>query len=265
MNWNNIRSINGKQFDGFEEFVCQLARKENIINAKKFVRLGNPDGGLECYWELNDGNLIGWQAKFFTNSLSSKWNQIQESIESLLNNYTNIKKYIIAIPLDPPKNGRVTVEEKIKEWEELAKSKNVDLTIEFLWSNDMIEKIQTPDYEGFRKFWFNDAEFTDLWFENQVNLSLKNLGEKYNPNLIIESENINYFDCMSRNKRFEEYFYDKVGSYIIDFQKLFDGLIKINPPCLSLTERYGVCINLFSFSISIIKFAFSLRFNCFVS
>lgn len=34
INWHNIRSINNSTNDGFEEFVCQLARKENVPNKK---------------------------------------------------------------------------------------------------------------------------------------------------------------------------------------------------------------------------------------
>ena len=28
LDWHNIRSINGSQQDGFEEFICQLAAKQ---------------------------------------------------------------------------------------------------------------------------------------------------------------------------------------------------------------------------------------------
>jgi hypothetical protein len=57
MNWNNIGTIEKSQQNGFEEFVCQLAAKEKIPNQKKFVRIGKPDAGKECYWELEDGTL----------------------------------------------------------------------------------------------------------------------------------------------------------------------------------------------------------------
>ena len=64
MNWHDIRPLNGSQNDGFEELVCQLARKENIPNRKQFIRNGKPDAGAECYWVLIDGEEIAWQAKF---------------------------------------------------------------------------------------------------------------------------------------------------------------------------------------------------------
>lgn len=36
--------------------MCQLARKEEISFAKRFVRNGKLDGGVECYWILEDGS-----------------------------------------------------------------------------------------------------------------------------------------------------------------------------------------------------------------
>ena len=57
MNWNNIRTIEKTQHNGFEELICQLAAKEKIPEQKRFARIGKPDGGKECFWELEDGSL----------------------------------------------------------------------------------------------------------------------------------------------------------------------------------------------------------------
>ena len=53
LDFNQIRPLNGSANDGFEEFVCQLARKEEISCAKRFVRNGKPDGGVECCWIIS--------------------------------------------------------------------------------------------------------------------------------------------------------------------------------------------------------------------
>ena len=102
IDFNNIRLVNGSLNDGFEEFVCQLARKEDITDIKKFVRNGKPDGGVECYWILEDGSLIAWQAKYFCNAFdNSQYQQIDNSVKEALSAYPNLKKYIIAVPIDP--------------------------------------------------------------------------------------------------------------------------------------------------------------------
>ena len=77
LNFNNIRPMNGSSNDGFEEFVCQLARKEEISCTTKFVCNGKPDGGVECYWMLEDGSIVGWQAKYFCKAFDdSQYQQI---------------------------------------------------------------------------------------------------------------------------------------------------------------------------------------------
>ncbi len=79
INWNNIRPLGNSRNDGFEELIRQLARREDIKNKSKFVPLGKPDGGIECYWILGSGEEWGWQAKFFTtSSTSTQWGEIDD-------------------------------------------------------------------------------------------------------------------------------------------------------------------------------------------
>lgn len=103
LDWHNIRSINGSQQDGFEEFICQLAAKQKYENKKQFIRKGRPDGGIECYLILNDESEIGWQAKFFTNTFStSQWNKINSSVQTALSTHKKLRKYIVCFPYDFP-------------------------------------------------------------------------------------------------------------------------------------------------------------------
>ncbi|MBK8562702.1 MAG: hypothetical protein IPN76_05005 [Saprospiraceae bacterium] len=64
INWNNIRAIEGQR-EGFEELVCQLAGQEKIETQVQFIRIGKPDAGKECYWELTNDEIHCWQAKVF--------------------------------------------------------------------------------------------------------------------------------------------------------------------------------------------------------
>ena len=61
--WHSIISFNGSQANAFEELVCQIALKEENNQFKIFERVGTPDGGVECYWSLEDNTEWGWQAK----------------------------------------------------------------------------------------------------------------------------------------------------------------------------------------------------------
>ena len=148
LDFNNIRPIKGSANDGFEEFVCQLARKEIIPYAKKFVRNGKPDGGVECYWILEDGSEVVWQAKFFCNAFdNSQYLQIDKSVKDALSSHPNLRRYIIAVPTDPSdahivgkKSMKKRIDGYVKRWLEI----NPHVSFEFWWASDLIGRLQNP-------------------------------------------------------------------------------------------------------------------------
>ena len=84
MNWNNIISLNGSQNNAFEELVCQLASLE-FSKDGKFIKVGNPDAGVECYTIKENGDEIGFQAKYFLSTpQQTQWNQLDSSIKTAL-------------------------------------------------------------------------------------------------------------------------------------------------------------------------------------
>ena len=144
--WNYLRP----DFDTrstFEELICQIAGYEDFPTDATFVRIGAPDGGVECYWELKNKKLIGWQAKFFEkHPTSGQWNQIERSIKHAIKTYPKLQEYVICMPIDRTnphsERRRVTFkkdwENHVKQWEKLRKSKP---KIKFvLWGTHEIEK-----------------------------------------------------------------------------------------------------------------------------
>lgn len=231
INFNKLCSVRGRKEDDFEEFVTQLARLENIPNAIEFTRLDNPDGGLECYWELEDGSIIGWQAKFFINRIGSdQFDQIEESLVSALKNY-NLKKVIIVIPKNLTKHQNKLKNKRIKKWKNFENARD-DLEIKFWCLSDIIEIIRTKNLEGFRSFWFGELEIPDTWFERFSEETISNFKNKYNPDLCIETDNEKYFNVMSRNEKFKIYFFNEINSYLDSLMHYYwgckEGINKLN-------------------------------------
>lgn len=231
INFNKLCSVHGRKEDDFEEFVTQLARLENIPNAIEFTRLSNPDGGLECYWKLEDGSIIGWQAKFFINRISSdQFNQIEKSLDSALKNY-NLKKIIIVIPQNLTKHQNKLKNERIKKWKKNENARD-DLEIKFWYLSDIIEIIRRKNLEGFRLFWFSELEIPDNWFERLSEETISNFKNKYNPDLSIETNNERYFNAMSRNEKFKIYFFNEINSYLDSLMEYYwscnEGINKLD-------------------------------------
>ena len=83
--WSDLRALNGSQEKGFEELCSQLARLETPAGAE-FIRTGSPDGGVECFSRLGDGQEWGWQAKFFREPLrGAQLNQLDRSVRDVSN------------------------------------------------------------------------------------------------------------------------------------------------------------------------------------
>lgn len=196
--------MNGSSNDGFEEFVCQLARKEEIPCAKKFVRNGKPDGGVECYWMLEDGGIVAWQAKYFCKAFdNSQYQQIDVSVNEALNAYPNLKRYIIAVPTDPSNahvTGRKSMKERIDDYLDKWSKTKLGVVFEFWWASDLIERLQKPANQGMLRFWFGEHEFTDDDLIRFNAESIKDLGKRYTPKLNVEVEVLQYFEVLSRGK-----------------------------------------------------------------
>jgi hypothetical protein len=228
MNWNNIRPLGGSQQEGFEELVCQLARKERIENQKEFIRKGKPDAGVECYWILKDTTEIAWQAKYFLTSPSTgQWGQIDESIKTALDRHPNLRIYYVALPNDPS-DARIENQdsmldkwnERVERWKGWAQDKGMD--VEFLpwWSSDMIERLQRQENAGLNYYWFNKEEFTDEWVSKVNEQAIKALGKRYTPEVHVELEISKVFNGISRDEYFEKQVISLLDTLLIQYKKV---------------------------------------------
>jgi hypothetical protein len=208
INWNNIGAIDGQR-EGFEELVCQLASKEKIANQKKFIRIGKPDGGKECYWELKDGSLHCWQAKFFLYSFkANEWSQVNKSVKDAINNHSNLRTYYVAVPVDRPDGkgkGKSMLQKwksKVSEWEDYAAEKGMTVTFEYWGKHELETRLRKKENEGLLYYFFNQEEFSDDWFQYKNQESINALGSRYTPELNFELPIVKIFHGFSRGKDF---------------------------------------------------------------
>lgn len=239
--WNNIRIVETSQREAFEELVSQLARNEPPTSATKFIRKGKPDAGVECFWILENGNEIAWQAKFFTSSLdSTQWEEINKSVKTVLDKHPKLEKYIVAIPIDPPdarlekqKSLLQKWEDHVKNWKELAKAKGMNVDFEHWWSSDLIARLSKPENKGLTYFFFNKDEFTDEWFTEQTDSSINDLDKRYTPELNFNLEISEIFCGVGRGEKFEELISKYFDDFIIKGKKLFS---MSDDPDVSITQ-----------------------------
>jgi hypothetical protein len=233
INWQDIRVFNKTQNNAFEELVCQLAREEPIANRKEFYRVAAPDGGVEAYCVLDNGDEYGWQAKYFDSMKNSQWNQIKSSFEAAFISHPKLTKYFVCIPLDrqdPRRDGQVWFMDewnnKTKEWIRWANSQGRNVTFEYWGSSELLHRLSEKKHAGRRLFWFSKEEFTEEWFKAHAENSVKNLGHRYTQAINFNLDIAKYFDAVSRNQRFFNQYESEVHEFLKVFRKLDDDFLK---------------------------------------
>jgi hypothetical protein len=220
-----------RQLEPFEELVCQLAREEEVDDKKAFFRVGTPDGGVEAYCILNNGNEYGWQAKFFDSMSNSQWRQLDDSFKAVFEKHPKLVKYFICTPLDR-QDPRIEKQkwfmdkwnDKIAEWVKFAKSKKREIEFEYWGSSELVHRLSLKKHEGRRYFWFNKEELTGEWFSEKLDRSIDSLGNRYTPVLNFDLDIAKTFDGIARDASFKKQFVKWYDELLKESSKAINGL-----------------------------------------
>ena len=238
IDWKDIKSYEHSQNTAFEEVVCQLAYNENKENGQ-YIRVKAPDGGVESYLTLDNGNEIGWQAKYFFDIQDSQFKQIKKSFETAITKHPKLVKYYVCCPLDradPRIKDKKYLQDRWNDFAEeckaLASGKGMTVEVEFWGAFELNNKLQKPINSGMVQFWFGGDNFSKTWFTEQVNTSIKNLGPRFTPKLNVEIHGINHnFDAVLKNEQARTYIFEKLNV-------LYKALKSLKGSC----DKYGLDI-----------------------
>ena len=205
INWKHIRTLNGAQSEGFEEFCTQLARREPVVTGSAFTRKGKPDAGIECYWTSPTGDELGWQAKYFLSLDNPQWSQLDDSVRTALDKHPRLIQYYVCVPTDlrdARLAGQTSAYHKwldhVQKWSGWATDKS--MSVEFIWwgSHEMLHKLALPDNSGLARFWFDAAVFDLNWFDKRLQESISTAGPRYSPEVNVDLPIIQEFDAFGR-------------------------------------------------------------------
>lgn len=250
--WTNIISLNSSQNDAFEELLCQLAKKEYIQNKKEFIKVGNPDGGVECYVILNNDEEIGFQAKWFLSTpQDTQWNQVEHSFKTALEKHPKIATYYVAIPQDRADSripNRISFmnkwNEKVKKWKKFAKDTyDRDIEFEYWGSSELITRLGKEENIGLKSFFFNKIDLSIDWFEKQNKLAIADLDKRYTPEINVELDILENFDALSRNDRFKNKIDSSYHEFMVSYRNFLDHLYEKNELIESLVTSLTDKIN----------------------
>lgn len=210
--WNTLRPLNGSRDKGFEELSCQLAAGEPYPSGSKFIRKGVPDAGVECYWILPGGDEHGWQAKFFTGPpTSGQWSQINDSVKTALDKHPRLTRYTVCLPIDRS-DARVPGQkslldkwnQQVKTWKQCASRRSMSVEFEYWGDHELTSRLNREENRGRHWFWFQREQLSLDWFRKQLDVAVRNAGERYTPVLHIDLPIAKHFAALGRTPAFHE-------------------------------------------------------------
>jgi hypothetical protein len=204
----NIRPLNGKQSEGFEELCSQLARAE-VPTGAYFVRKGAPDAGVECFAALTDGSEWGWQAKYFNRFTSTQWQELDESVEKALAKHPALVRYYVCVPLNRP-DARIGKQQStlqawdnhVHKWTGWAARKGQVVEFVYWGESELLDRLAQPAHVGRVRFWFDACVFDEAWFAARQQAAIDTAGARYTPELSVELPIADVLDVFGRTQHF---------------------------------------------------------------
>jgi hypothetical protein len=191
--FSRIRPLKGDRRLGFEEFCAQLARHDDVKDGSHFFRLegAGGDGGVECYWELEDKTEWGYQSKFLERLEKA---QITASVEAALRIHPNLTRYVVCLPFDlSGRTGRRGSDQQTRwagyvgEWQQLASDHGMTVLFELWPKSELLDRLLRIDPTGGRRrFWFDLEILSVEWFAAHIADVTSDAGPRYHPDLNVE-------------------------------------------------------------------------------
>ncbi|MDM9383347.1 hypothetical protein QUB80_21885 [Chlorogloeopsis sp. ULAP01] len=199
MDWSNFNLHGDAPERAFESLTGIIFERwcyreyPSQVSQVIFVNGAGGDGGVEAYARLNNGDIIGLQAKWFREPLeSSQISQIKGSLSTAATQRSGLVRYVVAVPRDLSEVKRVgrngqkvdTERDRWNNFINFAKTNHPGIAVD-LWDETRITALLAElGSEGLRRYWFEgsvtDLEYLSLKFNQAQNGWLRN---RYTPDL----------------------------------------------------------------------------------
>lgn len=223
IDFRSIRDHNGSQHGGFEELLYQLIPAIDDVGGRKVIRHGNPDGGVEAHVQFEDGNVSGWQAKYFFQFGQAQVRQMKRSLDSALAAWPTLSRYTFAFPTDPPSGGlkgTTSAAEKITNafalWESEAAEQGRQVSISYVGGSQITNVLMDEKHVGKVLYWFDQRLlFSSDWLRKQLDWSISAAGPRYTPEVNVDLDVGFAFDGLGRTEEFDA----RLGKAVADLRR----------------------------------------------
>ncbi|RTQ33679.1 ATP-binding protein [Variovorax gossypii] len=168
---------------------------------------------MEGYWVLENGDEIGYQAKYHLKSKDVDWEKIDESVTTALKLHRRLRKYVIALACDltditagKGKKGWEYWTDHKKKWEVEARSTvGHDVTFDPWTASVTSGMLMEPNMSGLAAYWFGTLPLSSQWMNTQIHRAVADLDERYHAEDHVHVDVERLFDLVLRSEKGLEY------------------------------------------------------------
>lgn len=191
----NLRAEGGDRREGFEELSAQIFHRYSVPAASQYERFrgAGGDGGVEAIWRLPSGNVIGLQSKFFLPFRDAHLRQLEKSLDTALENFPTMERYIVTLPFDPTptvvaRAGKTGQNEKLETWrlalEARATKLGANVAIEWWFASQLKSRLLgMENSEGRVLYWFGASILNGAKLGTIISIAQSIAGKRYSPEL----------------------------------------------------------------------------------
>ncbi|MDR0831373.1 MAG: hypothetical protein LBM99_00570, partial [Bacillales bacterium] len=218
IDFTKMKPYDGKVTKCFEQFYYQIAKNEyGHLGDFTTIDGSGGDGGVEFYLTLNSGERWGWQCKYFSDTgrlnVSSRYRQIEHSVETACRNHTNLTKLFICLKTNLTGNNLSVTGKNSKGEQSWFKTELInkipkDMKVDLIYwgESEFLAFLRKPQSIGIRNFFFGKLELTQDWFHEKFNESFERIKHKYDPELhTIDKYTQTKIDFLLLDKHYCEY------------------------------------------------------------
>ena len=168
------------------------------------------DGGVEAIYAFENGEIWGCQSKFMHKFDSNLLKSIEKSLRSVLDNYDNLTKYIICVPINLTSIKGGKSNRQSGGWQRLDEKIEL-LKLEFpqldgikieIWDKSELKSrfIELDVNGGYSLYWFNELQFSRNWFQSKLSEAKSQAGSRYTPEIHVDTLFGQNFSSFGRTK-----------------------------------------------------------------
>ncbi|MDT8989965.1 hypothetical protein RQP54_03735 [Curvibacter sp. APW13] len=179
--FSDIRTLDGKQSQGFEELCFQLLPLlvgEPLVSAVRVDGRGG-DGGVEAIAKTVSGLDVGLQCKYVTSLSDVQRRQIDKSVRTVLSKHPEVVRYLVCVPLNRTPGEIKKWTALVGEWQTLDST----VAVEWVGLSELLNHLLKPEASHLRTYWFSCPDFSNDWVATQTKTAIKQLHDRYTPGL----------------------------------------------------------------------------------